>query len=98
MGITTHNGHARQSSALLWAYHMYNALALILHFKFGNTKLITIVTQGHHLNLRYRVGNTLHTNDPLVKSGRYVMIWGGQVSVNAPWLAACNTQALEGLG
>ncbi len=96
VGVTTDHGHARQGGALLRADHVDDALAHVVHLEFDNAVFIAVVVEGLHLEAGNLVGDRF---DPALalRRGRYVVVRGGDVGIDAPWLAPGQTQAFEGL-
>lgn len=76
---------------------MDDALAHVIHLEFDDAIFVTVFIEGLHLQARHLVGDGLDTALAL-RRGRHVMVGGGDVGVDAPWLAVGQAQAFESLG
>ena len=90
MGISTHHGHAWQGRAFFRTDDMHNPLANIVHLEFRNTEGLAIRIKGFDLQSGNRIGNA-----PGSISGRYIVIWHGQVGPHPPGFPVGQTQAFE---
>ena len=94
--VAADHGHARQCGALLRADHVNDALTHVVHFEFGDAVLVAVVVQGLHLQTGNLIGNRFNPAFAL-RRGRYVMVRGRDIGIDAPRLAPCQTQAFERL-
>ncbi|MNG04010.1 hypothetical protein D3C84_871140 [compost metagenome] len=95
--VAADHGHARQGCALLRTDHVNDALAHVIHFEFGDAIFIAVVIEGLNLQTRDLVGNRFDAA-LAIRSGRYVVVRGGDDRVDAPRLAPGQSQAFESLG
>ncbi|MNM36192.1 hypothetical protein D3C81_469000 [compost metagenome] len=96
MGVAADHGHARQGGALLRADDVDDALANVVHLEFDNAVFIAVVIEGLDLQARNLVNDGVDAALAL-RRGRYVVVRGRDVGIDAPWLAPGQTQAFEGL-
>ena len=95
--VATDHGHARQGGPLLRTDHMDDALADIVHLEFEDAEIVAVLVQGLDLDARHFVGDGVQATFALGLGGRHVVVRGGDVGIDAPWLAAGQTQAFKGL-
>ena len=76
---------------------MNDALAAVVHLEFEDAEVIAVLVEGLHLQARHFIGDGFQAALALGLGGRHVVVRGGDVGVDAPWLAAGQTQPLKGL-
>ncbi len=79
--------HPRQGCALLWADHMNDALTNVVHLEFKNAKVVAVLVQSLHLDTGNLIGDRFQAALTLALGSRHIVIRGGNVGIDAPWLA-----------
>ena len=95
--ITADNRHTRQGRALLRADNVHDALTHVVHLEFENAEVIAVLIQRSDLNARHFIGDSVQATLALGLGGRHVVIGRGNVGVNAPRLAASQSQPFKRL-
>lgn len=96
VGVAADHRHARQGGTLLRANDVDDALAHVVHLELDNAVFIAVVVEGLDLQARDLVSNRFDAALAL-RRGRYVMVRGRDIGIDAPRLAPGQTQAFEGL-
>ncbi len=63
---------------------MHDTLTDIVHFKLQDAVLIAVVIQRLYLNTRDIIRNRRNTTVTFFLGGRHVMVWRGNIGINAP--------------